>query len=70
MPLRKPPTPANAGPGVTSMGQRCTYVCAKCQKTFSWYKGVKVVVTGIALCEEHNPALKRDAKALESDHGR
>lgn len=41
-----------------------SYICAKCQQTFKWYKGVKVLGGGIGLCTEHNPHYKRDDALL------
>lgn len=59
---RKLPAPPGSGPGVNTMS-RATYLCAKCQETFSWYKGIKLVATGIALCKTHNPKYKEGPSA-------
>jgi len=51
------------GEGV-SEATKPSYICARCQQTFKWYKGVKVIGRGIALCPEHNPNHQRDKELL------
>lgn len=62
---RNLPGPAGRlkGEGV-SQAAKASYVCAKCQQTFRWYKGVKTLGNGIGLCEVHNPNYKRDEVRL------